>query len=812
MDAKLNQRAREILEKRGYLRMIDGKRETVTEWVARIARGVARYADKAMQSELEAATIAMMNDLRFIPNTPCLMNADTPMGQLAACFVLPIQDDMGGEDAGIFATLRNAALIQQTGGGVGFDWSALRPEGDLVASSGGKASGPISFLRIYDTAFGGIAQGGSRRGANMAVMRVDHPDIEKFIACKRGSESALTNFNISVALTEKFMKALSVDGTFDLVNPKGGAVVRSVKAAGIMRIIAENAHANGEPGVLFIDRINEDNPVPDLYTIAATNPCGEQALGPYESCCLGHVNLARHCYDKGVMDWAKLDETTRFAVKFLDTVISANKFVPGVPQLQRAALATRRIGLGITGLADVFMRAGMAYGDELSELYAEIIMMRIRYVAMSTSADLAAALSPYPAMKREHIVCPKFDAGCADLGSRVSRICAPIRECEALCAMMHEGLRFGSEGELRAKIEKHGMRNACLLSVAPTGTTSLILGVDGSGCEPVFSLSYSRTTQERTMRICSDLARELIETYCPDKARAESLLQDIARDGMLTEASVAESRGSFAKYLAALRATALNVSPGAHLNIQAALQRWVDNSISKTINCPKETTVEDISAMYLHAWQKGLKGVAIYRTGSRDKEVLVATAAVPAAAPAMVPAEVVPRKKRPSLVSGFTHKCETSFGHVFTTVNLDGMDAERNPFEVFVTVGKSGTEAQADSEAIGRLISFVLRLNSGVPVRERMEIVINQLRDIGGSRSHRDSSNKKMIRSIPDAVAVSLEEIMTRILGEASAKQELSVSPRHTVTLYDICPRCHKMTLIRSERCSHCESCPYSAC
>lgn len=822
METQLTQNARDILEKR-YLRMINGRRETIEEWITRIVNGVAQGI-ASLKKEDSAQVYATVEDfkrilslLRFIPNTPCLMNAGTPLGQLAACFVLPIEDDMGSATSGIFATLRNAALIQQTGGGVGFDWSQLRPEGDLVASSGGCASGPISFLRIYDAAFGGIAQGGSRRGANMAVLRVDHPDIGRFIACKRASEKTLTNFNISVALTDAFMTAVETDAPFNLINPRTHAIAKTVRAREIMTQIAENAHANGEPGVLFIDKINRENPVPHCYTIAATNPCGEVSLGPYENCCLGHINLARHCDSHGVIDWSVLEYTTRTAVAFLDSIVSANKYVAAVPQLREAALLTRRIGLGITGLADVFMRAGIAYGSEESAVFAERIISHIRYWAMDASANLAKLIAPFPAIAGSIWDPTHVEATIARLKVQYEQLCTHYEE------MPDQVIPWDN---LMDKIKTNGIRNACIMAIAPTGTTSIILGVDGYGCEPVFSLSYSRTTGDgKRMNFCNDTARHLIEEHCPDKDLAARIIQHIATKGCIP-ADVTRT-GTFGRYVRAIEATALNITPRDHLFIQEVLQHWVDNSISKTVNCPNDTSVANVQDIYMSAWKRGLKGVALYRTNSRQTEVLVAVAGpAPSVAGTSAPAVVdassrsEPKKKRPSLVSGCTYKCETSFGHVFTTMNFGtSQGGFKDPFEVFVTVGKSGTEARADCEAIGRLISFILRMNASVSTQERLSIVIEQLRNIGGSRDHRDSASKRLIRSIPDAVAIALEEINRAIATQdvpcGRAPPETSVpgdTAERVLPGRDICPACHKMTLVRTERCAHCEDCPYSAC
>ena len=884
METLLTQNAREIIEKR-YLRsrqFADGvvRRETIPEWVERIATAIGNGFSETVSKDPDdnrvsrIATFAnMINCLQFIPNTPCLMNAGMPSGQLAACFVLPIADDMGRAEDGIFTTLRNAALIQQSGGGIGFDWSALRPEGDIVASSGGKASGPISFMRIYNEAFIGILQGGQRRGACMAVLRVDHPDIEKFIDCKRNTETGFTNFNISVAITEAFMFAVRDKKSFDLINPRSQKVARTIQATDLFHKICESAHSNGEPGILFIDRINEENPVPAKYTIVATNPCGEVPLGPYENCCLGHINLARICDANGVIDWSLLRETVRQAVIFLDGIVSTNKYIPTVPQLREAAMATRRIGLGITGLADLFVRRLLVYGSPESARLAELIAFFIRYWALDMSAELARVIGPFPAIEGsiwDHSHAP----------TTVARLHEQYKRM-IISGMPRVESKFGETSKvdptwadidwlrLEAKIVAHGVRNACLLSIAPTGTTSLILGVDGYGCEPIFSLSYTRTLQDgKKMTFCSELASEIIHAHVSDEVLAMRMVTFIMEHGRAPSPDdiklPAESR--YVRVLAALGATALNVKPEEHLRIQAALQYWVDNSISKTINCANNTTVEDIERIYMSAWEQRLKGVAIYRTGSREKEVLVGTAGAKGPndplkvnsqqlpvevstasastqgcgdrVPAIVHscaekvADPIQKRTRPTIIPGCTYRCDTCFGHVFTTLNFDTDGA----FEVFITLGKSGTEAQAACEAIGRLGSAVLRMNANLPPRARIELIIDQLSDIGGSRQSRDVASKRIIRSIPDAVAFSLEEIMKQhegLISRSPALPDVIVSssavasssesgiiradaeatpPHHQSSARDICPTCKKMTLIRAERCAHCEECSYSAC
>ena len=401
----LSENSRQVLGKRYLRRGLDGNpSESIEGMFRRVAHAVAEpdtlYGYAAQTTE--ESFYGLLTSLRFFPNSPTFTGAGTPLGQLAACFVLPIADDMGRTEDGIFQTLRDAALIQQTGGGNGFSFSRLRPKGDSVATSAGVATGPIGFLHVYDTAFGEVAQGGTRRGANMAVLRVDHPDIEDFVSCK-AVEGQLANFNISVGITDAFMQAVEADADFELVNPRDGTVWRTVKARTLFDKIVTFAHHNGEPGALFLDAANRANPVPHLYALEATNPCGEQWLGPYENCCLGSINLAEHMTEDGRVDWEKLRVSVIVATRFLDNVVDANKYVPAVPQLREAAMRARRIGLGIMGLGDLMFTLGVRYGSVEGQEFAAQVMEFVRYHCMLTSIELAEERGPFRGHQRQHL-------------------------------------------------------------------------------------------------------------------------------------------------------------------------------------------------------------------------------------------------------------------------------------------------------------------------------------------------------------------------------------------------------------------------
>ncbi|MGD1991713.1 MAG: adenosylcobalamin-dependent ribonucleoside-diphosphate reductase, partial [Anaerolineae bacterium] len=430
------------------------------EWDGNVRRAEQRFFD-------------LITSLRFLPNSPTFTGAGTPLGQLAACFVLPISDDMGREPDGIFQTLRDAALIQQTGGGNGFSFSRLRPEGALVRSSGGKATGPVGFLRVFDTASEIVSQGGARRGANMAVLRVDHPDIGKFIACKR-EEGAVTNFNISVGATDAFMRAVEAEGEIDLVDPQDGAVWRTVPAWDVFDRIVAGAYRNGEPGMLFLDAANRNNPCPHLGDYEASNPCGEQFLLPYENCCLASVNLARHVAvaedGQATVDWEQLQETVLWGVRFLDDVVDANAYVPAVPQLEQAARRTRRIGLGIMGLGDLMYRLGVRYGSPTGQELAAQVMEFIRYHAMLSSVHLARERGPFPAIAGSVYDAERFSWSPP----------RPVTPYQHLETWGRPSLHWD---EVVAAIQEHGIRNAAQTTIAPTGTVATVAGCEAYGCE-----------------------------------------------------------------------------------------------------------------------------------------------------------------------------------------------------------------------------------------------------------------------------------------------------------------------------------------
>jgi len=471
----LNENSRQVLSRRYIRKSKDGTPlESVEEMFWRVAFHVAKIEEKWDQNtDLRAEEFYhLLTSKKFFPNSPTFTGAGTPLGQLAACFVLPISDDMGRRGDGIFTTLRNAALIQQTGGGNGFSFSRLRPSGSSVKTSAGRATGPIGFLRVYDQAFAEIAQGGTRRGANMGVLRVDHPDIEEFISCKT-NENAITNFNISVGITDAFMRAVQADEDWELkfadenaagynqINGDLDAAIdaghpvktyKTVRARDLFDKIVTQAHHNGEPGMLFLDTANRDNPVPHLYRLESTNPCGEQWLGPYENCCLGSINLAEHFGPDLSVDWEGLQQTVETATIFLDDVVEANAYVPAVPQLEEAAKQCRRIGLGIMGLADLLYHVQIPYSSEEGQEFAAQVMEFIRYHAMKTSISLAKERGSFPAIE----------------GSIYDPENLKWSPPKPVFPYQHDHNRPAIDWEaIRQDIKTHGIRNAAQTTIAP---------------------------------------------------------------------------------------------------------------------------------------------------------------------------------------------------------------------------------------------------------------------------------------------------------------------------------------------------------
>jgi ribonucleoside-diphosphate reductase alpha chain len=714
-DAKvqLSDNARVVLERRYLARDAAGKLiETPEQLVRRVAHNIALAEAKyvapsqadAVVADYEARFYDLIASLRFLPNSPTLGNAGRPLQQLSACFVLPVEDSM----AGIFDTLKNTALIHQSGGGTGFAFSRLRPAGDIVASTGGIASGPVSFMRAYDAATESIKQGGTRRGANMAILNVEHPDIEAFINVK-ANMAALQNFNISVAVTERFMRAVERDREYELVNPRTGAVAGTRRARAVFHQIVENAWRNGDPGIVFLDRINRDNPTPQLGHIEATNPCGEQPLLPYESCNLGSLNLSRFVKRPTAaparerngsaapapveVDWNALAEAIPLCVRFLDDVIDQNAYP--IPEIEEMARKTRKIGLGVMGWADLLFELGIRYdSDEAVEL-AGRLMSFVRDQAGRASVELGAERGVFPA----------WDGSIYDPATGDKR----------------GGPRY---------------RNATRTTVAPTGTLSIIADCSG-GIEPAFALAFMR--QHHLDR--KDPARvtrlpEVNATFRAIAERAGFFSDGLARH--LAEGGRIADRDDVPDWAKRLFVTAHDISPEWHVKMQAAFQRHTDNAVSKTINFPAEATVEDVERAYMLAYREGCKGITVYRDGSRDRQVLShVTARGPeqeeaaAAEIALGLAELLPggahpaphvsaepraavrpyRRHLPDERRSITHKFRVGDQEGYVTV---GLYEEGAPGEIFVNISKEGSTIRGLMDSVAMLTSIALQY--GVPL------------------------------------------------------------------------------------------------
>jgi ribonucleoside-diphosphate reductase alpha chain len=782
----------------------------------------------------------LLSSKKFFPNSPTFTGAGTPLGQLAACFVLPITDDMGRDSAGIFQTLRDAALIQQTGGGNGFSFSRLRPAGALVKSSAGQATGPVGFLRVYDHAFGEIAQGGTRRGANMAVLRVDHPDVEDFITSKT-NENHITNFNISVGITDAFMNAVKEDkdwelrfpdisemkyrkfsGTLEQAEKEGISIrtYRKVKAREIFNKIIKQAHHNGEPGVLFLDVANRENPVPQLYQLEATNPCGEQWLGSYENCCLGSINLNEHCGPDGTVDWESLRQSVVLSTRFLDDVVEANAYVPAVPQLKEAAHRARRIGLGIMGLADLMYHVGVRYGSPEGQEFGAQVMEFVRYHAMQTSIELAEERGPFPAI----------EGSIYDMDNMTwtpPQSLVPLENDWGRPEVQWDAIVDG--------IHKHGIRNAAQTTVAPTGTIATVAGCEGYGCEPVFALAY--------IRHVNDNGKDLRLTYASprfDEALKKLGLGEEKRQEIVEQVMRAGTCQQVREIPQAVRDTFVvssDITAEEHVRMQAALQAFVDNSLSKTVNFPETATEEDVAKAYMLAWELGCKGITVYVTGSREKVVLEtkATAEKKEAPAASVPPSVSkpelaptfladPKKPRPRALTGKTYSIETPVGKAFITINENGGG---QPFEAFINTAKAGSETAAVSEAIGRLISYILRMSSSIKQTDRLREIVRQLGGIGGGRSLGLGPNR--VRSLPDGIGQVFDMYLREKVGEAPALEDQRSSPAEkkngtaghtieeevalqTMKIGDLCPECGEAAVVNEEGCRKCYACGYSEC
>jgi len=688
--AGFSQNAMRILEARYFMKGEDGNHKEVSpsDLFSRVARHIASAEPTdSERSRWEKRFFKIMLGRDFMPNSPTLTGSGREMC-LSACFVLPIDDSMES----IFETVKNAALVHKEGGGTGFDFSLLRPAGSLVKKTQGIASGPISFLRVIDAATEAVKQGGTRRGANMGILRVDHPDIEEFIALKRDG-IGINNFNLSVAITDAFMKALKNDDDYSIYDPFLKKNVGKKKAGKIFDMIVDSAWAVGDPGLVFIDRINKRNPTAGIGPIRATNPCGEQPLHAYESCNLGSLNLSNFfAPDKeNSFDWERFKSVIVTAVRFLDNVIEVNRYP--LPEIERMSKRNRRIGLGVMGLADLFIKMKVSYDSENAVETAGEIADFLRKNAEMESRRLAEERDSFPNI--EHSI---------------------------------------------YKGEK--MRHATVLTIAPTGTISRIAGCSSS-IEPVFAFEF-------TSKIIDGELKDIHPLYA----------------GWKKENPDDKPPGYFR--------TAHDIAPEWHIKMQAAFQKYVDNSVSKTINFANDATREDVKKAYLLAYRLNTNGITVYRDGSRTEQVL------------NLPSESCQPQERPNSIPSVTDKIKTGFGNLYVTISF----FNQQPFEVFTSIGKSGYSTMADAEALGRLISLALR--SGVDLKE----VIGQLKGIGGSEPVFTEGG--LVQSIPDAIA----KVMERHIGQTKT---------NTKDFYTVrCRNCGAS--LPDEKCPTCPNCGWNRC
>ena len=752
----------------------------------------------------------MMRQLECLPNSPTLMNAGRELQQLSACFVLPVEDSIEG----IFESVKQTAIIHKSGGGTGFSFSRLRPSGDVVGSTGGIASGPVSFMRAFDTATDVVKQGGTRRGANMGMLRVDHPDIMEFINMKSDG-TQLQNFNVSVAITDEFMEAVRNEGVYRIIHPRTGECQRLESAGHVWRKVTEMAHKTGDPGLIFIDEINRHNPNPRLGAIEAVNPCAEQMLMPYESCNLASINLARmvdHVQNTVggtdcIVDWQKLAKTIVTTVHMLDNVIDMNKYP--LPEIEEMSKKTRRIGLGVMGWADMLIQLGIRYDSDEAIALAEDVMGFIKFETHKASQVLGKERGAYPAMENRWTGKP--------------------------------------------------MRNTAPTTIAPTGTISIIAGCS-SGIEPLFALAYTRNVMDGTK----------LTEFNPAFLDAFKRIQIMHPDEMVMEDVVAKGgiahNLNFPEHWRNIFRTSHEIAPEWHVKMQAAFQKHTDNAVSKTINFPAEATVEDVSKAYMMAYDMGCKGITVYRDGSKDNQVLstgetlkfleehqqeiegealgimqdkffesLVNHNIPDDAVTFdtvsVPIYYQPNprfkpRQRPQAMRGVTERVNTGHGKVYVTMNFDD---DGNPFEVFGNLGKAGGCDSAQLEAISRLISLALR--SGVSPYE----VIAQLQGITCCPLWVDG---KQVLSTPDAVAHAMirqveqhgfdaELTLARdecnecdMIGAHNCSTHCGEYDNESGMMVDFdvptasaqCPNCDSRAMAYAEGCATCHSCGWSKC
>ncbi|MEN6471807.1 MAG: vitamin B12-dependent ribonucleotide reductase [Clostridiaceae bacterium] len=760
----LGKNALTVLERRYLAKDEKGELiETPEGMLRRVADAVAEadklYDKNADVKKTSDAFFELMSSLSFMPNSPTLMNAGKPMGQLSACFVLPVEDSM----TAIFDAVKNAALIHQSGGGTGFSFSRLRPAGSMVRSTGGVASGPVSFMKVFNAATEAVKQGGTRRGANMGILRVDHPDIVEFIRCKSDLKE-ITNFNISVGLTEAFMHAVEADAEYDIIDPRTKAAAGKKRAREVFELIVAMAWENGEPGIVFLDRMNRDNVVPCAGEIESTNPCGEQPLLPYESCNLGSLNLMKMLKetDSGYeLDYDRMGTAVDTAIHFLDNVIDVNKYP--LAEISEMTLSTRKIGLGVMAFADVLFRLGVPYNSEEGIALADKLMGFIKARADEASAALAKKRGAFPLYEKSTL------SG------------APLR-------------------------------NATRTTIAPTGTISIICNAS-SGVEPLFALAFVRNVMDN-----DELPQ--VDPFFAEVAKREgfysdALMRRIAREGTLHNIAEVPER------IKRVFVTAHDITPADHINMQAAFQRHTDNAVSKTVNFRHEATKEEVSEAFMLAYKLGCKGVTIYRDGSRTGQVLnlgVKKEEKKGGAKTL-PARITPRP-RPEVTRGVTEKVVIGCGNLYITVNYD----DEGICEVFANLGRAGG-CPSQSEATSRLVSTALR--SGMDVSAIIE-QLKGIRCHSTLRQRATNGNIKVLscpdaigRALEKVVKMKEAEEKQRNPApalEPAAEAEFDVTPRNGTIEppsgaedFIPCPECGS-AMEHEGGCVICRACGYSKC
>ena len=767
----LSENALVVLERR-YLAKDESGRpiETPEEMFRRVARNIAQ-AERLYQPLEDPGRIALWEErfyqlmarLEFLPNSPTLMNAGRELQQLAACFVIPVGDSI--EE--IFEAIKETAIIHKTGGGTGFSFSRLRPAGDRVRTTMGVASGPVSFLKVFDAATEAIKQGGTRRGANMGILDVTHPDIEQFITLKRDGRT-LTNFNISVAVTDEFMRAVEEDREYELINPRTGHPAGRRNARRIFDLIVDSAWLCGDPGLVFLDRINADNPTPHLGRIEATNPCGEQPLLPHESCTLGSINLARFVRSDGAhprVDWQRLAEVIPICVRFLDDVIDMNRYP--VPRIEEATKRTRKIGLGIMGWHDLLLQLRIPYDSEEALALAEELMRFLQDKANEASLALAEERGPYPAW---------------------------------------EGSRHYPE---------RPYRNATRTTIAPTGTISIIAGCS-SGIEPLFSLAFYRHHYLDPQDPSKLTRLREVNSYFVQVAREEGFYSDELLDYLAAGGRLAE-RPEVPDWAKRLFVTAHEISPEWHVRVQAAFQRYTDNAVSKTINFPYQATREEVARAYWLAYREGCKGITIYREGSRELSVLShATANLrgpeqetseSAREIAGTPARPRPYRERlPDERRSITHKFQVGGQEGYITV---GLYEDGRPGEIFIKMAKEGSTVSGLMDTVALLTSVALQY--GVPLEDLTRKLRNTRFEPYGPTNN---PNIPWATSVIDYIFRWLElrfvpGARQRPSSQAGEPLNLAVSPDEQTGM--TCPECGAL-LVFQEGCLVCRSCGYTQC